>query len=154
MIIKCYRVYSEFANVWDSIVLDCPSSGQIYDEIDVVLPDGYTYVTNECGENQVIAPNGSACELTLNSIGGQVIIAWTARGGKALRRATIDHTAIPLQEIRAKQGLSQQQLADASGINIRQIQRVELGEAEAGNLTARNLLAIADALGVDPRELI
>jgi len=88
MIIKCYRVYSEFANVWDSIVLNCPSPDQIYDEIDVVLPDGYTYVTNECGENQVIAPNGSACELTLNSIGGQVIIAWTARGGKALRRAT------------------------------------------------------------------
>ena len=38
--------------------------------------------------------------------------------------------------------------------NIRQIQRVELGEAEAGNLTAKNLIAIADALGVDVRELL
>ena len=50
--------------------------------------------------------------------------------------------------------LTQAQLAEASGVNIRQIQRVELGEAEAGNLTARNLIAIADALGVDARELL
>ena len=45
-------------------------------------------------------------------------------------------------------------MAEASGVNIRQIQRVELGEAETGNLTARNLIAIADALGVDVRSLI
>lgn len=50
--------------------------------------------------------------------------------------------------------MSQRQLAEASCVNVRQIQRVELGEAEAGNLTARNLLALADALGVDPLELI
>ena len=50
--------------------------------------------------------------------------------------------------------LTQAQLAEASGVNIRQIQRVELGEAEAGNLTARNLLSIADALGVDMRALL
>ena len=51
-------------------------------------------------------------------------------------------------------GMTQAQLAEASGVNIRQIQRVELGEAEAGNLTAKNLIAIADALGVDVRDLI
>lgn len=50
--------------------------------------------------------------------------------------------------------MSQQQLSEASGVNVRQIQRVELGEAEPGNLTAKNLLALADALCVDPRELI
>lgn len=50
--------------------------------------------------------------------------------------------------------LTQAELAKKSGVNIRQIQRVELGEAEAGNLTARNLLSIADALGVDARELL
>lgn len=50
--------------------------------------------------------------------------------------------------------LTQAQLAEASGVNIRQIQRVELGEAEAGNLTAKNLLAIADALGVDAKFLL
>lgn len=50
--------------------------------------------------------------------------------------------------------ISQQQLAAASGVNVRQIQRVEYGEGEAGNLTARNLLAIADTLGIDPHSLI
>lgn len=50
--------------------------------------------------------------------------------------------------------LTQSELAQKSGVNIRQIQRVELCEAEAGNLTAKNLLAIADALGVDARELL
>ena len=61
---------------------------------------------------------------------------------------------IPLRTARLAAGLTQQQLAKLSGVNPRQIQRVELGESDAGNLTARNLLAIADALGVDPRELI
>lgn len=51
-------------------------------------------------------------------------------------------------------GMTQAELAEASGVNIRQIQRVELGEAEAGNLTAKNLIAIADALDVDIRRLI
>lgn len=59
-----------------------------------------------------------------------------------------------LEWARRGAGLTQQQLADASGVNIRQIQRVELGEAEAGNLTAKNFLALADALNIDPRELI
>ena len=65
--------------------------------------------------------------------------------------------AMPVNTIRAarlKAGLTQQQLSNASGVNIRQIQRIELGSSDAGNLTARNLLAIADALGVDPHELI
>ena len=51
-------------------------------------------------------------------------------------------------------GMTQAELAEASGVNIRQIQRVELGEAEAGNLTAKNLISIADALHVDVRRLV
>lgn len=50
--------------------------------------------------------------------------------------------------------MTQSELSKKSGVNIRQIQRVELGEAEAGNLTAKNLITIADALGVDARELL
>lgn len=50
--------------------------------------------------------------------------------------------------------MTQSELAKKSGVNIRQIQRVELGEAEAGNLTAKNLLAMADALGVDGKFLL
>lgn len=50
--------------------------------------------------------------------------------------------------------MTQTELAQKSGVNIRQIQRVELGEAEAANLTAKNLIAIADVLGVNPKDLI
>lgn len=59
-----------------------------------------------------------------------------------------------LKTIRVNAGMTQQQLADASGVNIRQIRRVELGTSDAGNMSARNLLSIADILEVDPRELI
>lgn len=59
-----------------------------------------------------------------------------------------------LKDARINAGMTQQQLADASGVNIRQIRRVELGTSEAGNMSARNLLAIADVLAVDPRDLI
>lgn len=59
-----------------------------------------------------------------------------------------------LEWSRLAAGLSQKQLADASGVNVRQIQRVELGEATTGNLTAKNLLALADVLGIDPHDLL
>lgn len=59
-----------------------------------------------------------------------------------------------LEWARQGAGVTQKQLAEAAGVNIRLVQKVEGGEAEAGNLTARNLLALAEALGVEPRELI
>ena len=59
-----------------------------------------------------------------------------------------------LEWVRLSSGLSPKELSEASGVYIRQIQKVELGEAQAGNMTAKNLLAIADALGVDTHDLI
>ena len=59
-----------------------------------------------------------------------------------------------LELARRMAGMTQAELAAKSGVNIRQIQRVEIGEAEAGNLTAKNLLAIAATLGVDAKELL
>lgn len=59
-----------------------------------------------------------------------------------------------LKTARKNAGMTQQQIADASGVNVRQIRRVELGTSDAGNMSARNLLSIADILEVDPRELI
>lgn len=50
--------------------------------------------------------------------------------------------------------MTQQELAEKAGVGLRLIQKVEGGESQAGNLTARNLLSIADALGVDPKKLI
>lgn len=63
-------------------------------------------------------------------------------------------TASWLTYYRRKAGLTQQALADKAGVGLRLIQKVEGGEAQAGNLTAQNLLSIADALGVDPRRLL
>lgn len=61
---------------------------------------------------------------------------------------------VPLRAARAAAGLTQKQLAEAASVNIRLVQKIEGGEAEAANLTAKNLLALADALGVDPRSLM
>lgn len=47
-----------------------------------------------------------------------------------------------------------QHLSDASGVNIRQIARIEGGESKMSNVTLGNALALADALGVDVRELL
>lgn len=55
---------------------------------------------------------------------------------------------------RKKAGLTQQQLADLAGINIRQVQRAESGESQLSNFTAINLLRLADVLGIDPYTLI
>lgn len=59
-----------------------------------------------------------------------------------------------LEWARISAGLTTAELAERSGVNVRAIQKVESGEAQAGNMTARNILAIADALDVDIRELI
>lgn len=65
-----------------------------------------------------------------------------------------DRPITKLEWARLAAGMSQKQLAESSSVNLRQIQRVELGEADAGNLTARNILAIADAIGVEVKDLL
>lgn len=75
----------------------------------------------------------------------------------ALRRLQMKSfglTDCPLKEARQKAGMTQKELADASGVNARQIQRIENGESEIGNVTLANAAALADALGVDVRELL
>lgn len=59
-----------------------------------------------------------------------------------------------LRRLRKAAGLTQKQLAEASGVHARQIQRVESGDSAAANLTLQNALALAAALGVRPEELI
>ncbi|MFC3158018.1 Uncharacterized conserved protein, Tic20 family [Chryseobacterium arachidis] len=55
-----------------------------------------------------------------------------------------------LAEYRRNKGLSQQQLADVSGVSARTIQRIESGKAEAHPAT---LKMIADALEIETEEL-
>ena len=59
-----------------------------------------------------------------------------------------------LKELRAKAGMTQQQLADATGINIRQIRKIESGEIKLENITAKNFLALAKVLEIGPRALL
>lgn len=63
-------------------------------------------------------------------------------------------TATWLSYHRVQVGMTVKQLADAANVNYMQVYKADSGEIELGNMTARNLLALADALGVDIRELI
>ena len=59
-----------------------------------------------------------------------------------------------MQRLRKATGLTQQELANKTGINIRQIQKYEYGEYDTGKMMLRNAIALADALECDVRELI
>lgn len=59
-----------------------------------------------------------------------------------------------LEWARLAAGLGQKELAEKSRVNVKYIQNVELGKSDAGNMTAKNILALADALGVEVRDLI
>lgn len=63
-------------------------------------------------------------------------------------------TITNLEWHRRKANLSIKELSEQSGVYYRQIQKVELGSSDAGNMTAKNLIALADAIGVDVKELV
>lgn len=55
---------------------------------------------------------------------------------------------------RKKQGLTQADLANRAGLNIRQIQKIENGEVRTENITLKTMQAIAQALNVKIDDLI
>ena len=55
---------------------------------------------------------------------------------------------------RSVMGLTQRELAEKSGVNIRQIQKYESGEYDTGNMTLKNALAIAGALECEVKDLL
>lgn len=55
---------------------------------------------------------------------------------------------------RKKQGLTQTDLANRAGLNIRQIQKIENGEVQTENVTLKTMQAIAQALNVKIDDLI
>lgn len=68
---------------------------------------------------------------------------------------SMDGLEMPLSLVSARHAakLTQKGLADASGLHIRQIQKIEGGEVPLGNITAENFMALANALGMDPQKL-
>ncbi|WP_195267479.1 helix-turn-helix transcriptional regulator [Eubacterium sp. 1001713B170207_170306_E7] len=59
-----------------------------------------------------------------------------------------------IKNMRTFLGMTQKNLADASGVNIRQIQRIEKGETDANKLALKNAVALMDALGVEDVHLL
>lgn len=59
-----------------------------------------------------------------------------------------------LYTIRTAKGMTQTKLAELSGINARQIRKIETGEIKTKNITIGTIIALARALGVDIEDLI
>ena len=55
---------------------------------------------------------------------------------------------------RSVMGMTQKELSEKSGINIRQIQKYESGEYDIRNMTLKNAVALADALQIDVRKFL
>lgn len=60
----------------------------------------------------------------------------------------------PLLAIRTNKGMTQAKLAELSGINARQIRKIETGEIKTKNITIGTITALAHALGVEIEDLI
>lgn len=50
-------------------------------------------------------------------------------------------------------GLTQQQLADKARTNIRRVQKIEVGEIQIEKVALATEIKLADALGIDVKEL-
>lgn len=59
-----------------------------------------------------------------------------------------------LYAIRTEKGMTQLKLAELSGINARQIRKIETGEIKTRNITIGTITALAHALGVEIEYLI
>lgn len=59
-----------------------------------------------------------------------------------------------LLSIRTSKGMTQTKLAELSGINARQIRKIETGEIKTRNITIGTITALSNALGVGIEELI
>lgn len=59
-----------------------------------------------------------------------------------------------IRENRKAKKLTLHQLSDLSGVSVTQIQAVETGKSDPGNMSAKNLLAIAKALEASPFDLL
>jgi len=96
-------------------------------------------------------------ELDKCALKSEQVLNSVMHGGVAAVKAydrIVDNRLSRVRTLRVTQGLSQQALANASGVNIRQIQRIEGGGSDINNLTLKNAVAIANALGVTAEDLL
>lgn len=69
-------------------------------------------------------------------------------------RAVPDEIKGDLAALRKLQGLTQAGLAKAADIPLRAIQKYESGECAINNMTLDKAIRLADALSVEPRDLL
>ena len=61
---------------------------------------------------------------------------------------------VPIKELRKLNGLSQQELADKSGVSLRMIRAYEQGSQRIGKAEASSVLSLARALHCNPERLV
>lgn len=109
-------------------------------------------VQEACAKGRRCIEGCVADGIEVSNIGCMPIASAKALGDEPIYKSY--HTVTWLLYYRLRSGMTQAALAEAAGVNCRQIQKIEAGEILAENVTAKNLIAIADALGVDVRELL
>jgi DNA-binding transcriptional regulator YiaG len=66
----------------------------------------------------------------------------------------IEETESKVKAHRIANSLSQSELSDKSGVSIRTLQKYECGDNDPSNAHAKIIVALASALGVDPKDII
>lgn len=59
-----------------------------------------------------------------------------------------------LKKVREESGLTQKLLAEVSGVSFRSIQKYESGERDITKAEVGTVIKLADALGVDIKEIV
>lgn len=59
-----------------------------------------------------------------------------------------------IRKARLDAGLTLKELSEKTGVHINQIQRFEVGEKDIASAQAKTFMAISDALGIDPHDLL
>lgn len=62
--------------------------------------------------------------------------------------------SLDVKQFRKNKGLSVQNLSDITGITIQQLYKIERGEINLANVTAKNYLKICKALDIEPFDLL
>ena len=150
----CYRIFSEFRNAPSTIQLTPPTDGTTYEAVQCALPKGYTMQYREHEVPLLCDDNGVACFLCPGATNQNNIVAVNQKKVKYLHVLPTDKERMPLQFFRQQTEMTPQHLADAAGVNVSQIRKLESGEISIENVSAKNLLAIADALNIDPHKLL
>lgn len=157
MTINLFRVYGLLGHEKQPIFAACDARPENpYDLVEAELPDGWSIWENDCYERILEDPDGTSYPLVecLHTMRDTPFIAWAYADGRtadiSLKWRYANNTVRGLRE---RRGYTQKFLAQKAGINVRLLQKLELGEINIENITAKNLLSIADALDVEPYAL-